>query len=868
MADNKHLRERAESYVRRKAVKTEHDLRTLSADEVALTLHELQVHQIELEMQNEELRGAQAELDATRARYFELYEMAPVCYCTVSPTGLILQANLTTSTLLGVPRDLLIDRPFSRLIFSEDQDHFYLLRKQLLTDNLPARCELRMLRQDGTPLWVSLTASSATNSDDTAMLLIVFEDISACKLIEIELRAEKSRLLATLNALPDLLFEVDAEGRIYNYHARRDDLLAIPAEVFLGKHFSDVLPANAAEVCELAIRDAAEHRYASGHQYALQMPQGECWFELSAALMDAGVTSDQRYIVLARDITERKRAEVELRIAAFAFESQQGMMVTGPDAIILRVNQAFTTLTGYSAAETIGQTPHLLSSDRHEPAFYQTMWATLKSCGYWQGEIWNKRKGGRIYAEWLTISAVKTSSGEVTHYVGTFSDITANEEAAAEIHRLAYYDPLTLLPNRRLLQDRLVQALAASVRTRAYGAVLFIDLDNFKVLNDTRGHDIGDLLLVEVAQRLRSLVRESDMVARLGGDEFVVLLDDLNAESDAAAAHALQVGEKILTALSVPYAFDEFDFYCTASIGVDIFFGQQRSEDLLKHADLALYQAKSAGRNALRFYGPAMQATISARTLLENDLRHALEKSQFLLHFQAQVYREQHIIGAEVLLRWQHPERGLVSPTDFIPLAEETGLILPIGLWVLDTACAQLKLWAVHAATRDLQLAVNVSARQFRQPDFVAQVTQVIARHTIDPARLKLELTESVVLENVTDTVDKMNALRALGIRFSMDDFGTGFSSLAYLTQLPLTQLKIDQSFVHNIGIKASDAIIVQTIIGMAHNLGIEVIAEGVETEAQRAFLDQHGCPTCQGYLFSKPVPLEHFEALLSRQTL
>jgi len=867
MANNEHLRERAESYARRKAVKTEYDLRALSPEEIALTLHELQVHQIELEMQNEALRHAQVELDAARARYFDLYDMAPVCYCTVNQSGLILQANLTTTTLLGLPRHALIKRPFSLLIFSEDQDIFYRLRKQLLTDNLPARCELRMVKQDGTPFWISLTASAAANGDDTTMLLIAFEDISVCKLIETELRAEKSRLQATLDALPDLLFEMDGEGRIANYHARRDDLLAVPAKVFLGKHFSDVLPANAADVCELAISVAAAHGYASGHQYALQMPQGERWFELSVALMTQEATPEQRCIVLARDITERKHAEVELRIAAIAFESQQGIIVTGPDAVILRVNQAFTTLTGYSAEEAIGVTPHLLSSGRHERAFYQAMWATLKSCGYWQGDIWNRRKDGKIYAEWLTISTVKTAGGEVTHYVGTFSDITANEEAAAEIHRLAYYDPLTQLPNRRLLQDRLNQALAASSRTRAYGAVLFIDLDNFKVLNDTRGHDVGDLLLNEVAQRLRNLVRESDMVARLGGDEFVLLLEDLNTESDAAAAHALQVGEKVLTSLSAPYTLDGFDFYCTASIGIDLFFGQQRTEDLLKHADLALYQAKSAGRNAQRFYDSAMQASVSARALLENDLHHALEKNQFLLYFQVQVYREQQITGAEVLLRWQHPERGLVQPADFIPLAEETGLILPAGLWVLDTACAQLKLWAAQVTTRDLQLAVNVSARQFRQPGFVAQVTQVIARHAIDPARLKLELTESVVLENVTDTVTKMNALRALGIAFSMDDFGTGFSSMAYLTQLPLNQLKIDQSFVRNIGIKASDAIIVQTIIGMAHNLGIEVIAEGVETEAQRAFLEQHGCPACQGYLFSKPVPLEQFEALLSRQT-
>jgi diguanylate cyclase (GGDEF)-like protein/PAS domain S-box-containing protein len=539
------------------------------------------------------------------------------------------------------------------------------------------------------------------------------------------------------------------------------------------------------------------------------------------------------------------------------------MMVTGPDAVILRVNQAFTSLTGYSAEEAIGRTPRLLCSGRHEPAFYLALRTALISQGYWQGEIWNKRKNGEIYAEWLTITAVKGEAGEITHYIGTFSDITANEAAAAEIHRLAYYDPLTRLPNRRMLQDRLAQALVTTTRTLAYGAVLFIDLDNFKVLNDLRGHDTGDLLLMEVAQRLHNQVRESDTIARLGGDEFVVLLEELHVDGVAAAAQTLQIGEKILAALSQPYLFEGYEFYCTASIGVDLFFGTHRAEELLKHADMALYQAKSAGRNTLRFFDPVMQATISARAALEADLRHALENNQFRLYFQSQVVGEQQIVGAEVLLRWEHPERGLVLPADFISLAEETGLILPVGFWVLDNACAQLKLWAATAATRDLQLAVNVSARQFRQPGFVAQVAEVIDRYSIDAGLLKLELTESMVLENVSDTVLKMNALRAIGVSFSMDDFGTGFSSLAYLTQLPLNQLKIDQSFVHNLGIKASDAIIVQTIIGMAHNLGMEVIAEGVETEAQRVFLDEHGCPSCQGYLFSKPLPVKQFETLL-----
>jgi diguanylate cyclase (GGDEF)-like protein len=420
------------------------------------------------------------------------------------------------------------------------------------------------------------------------------------------------------------------------------------------------------------------------------------------------------------------------------------------------------------------------------------------------------------------------------------------------------------------LEDRISQALANASRNLRYGAILFLDLDNFKVINDTRGHAVGDLLLVEVARRLNHIVRKGDTVARLGGDEFVVLLEDLSADMQQATVLVEQVGEKILNNLALPYLFESYEFHCTTSIGISVYCDQKEcseknSEELLRHADIAMYQSKKAGRNTLRFFDPAMQAAVSSRAALERDLRNALEQGQFLLYYQSQVYHNGEIIGAEVLLRWRHPERGLVSPLDFIPLAEDTGLILPIGQWVLDTACQQLKLWENHAGARHLQLAVNVSARQFHQTDFVKQVQQTIARHGINPVLLKLELTESLVLDNVDDTIAKMNRLKAIGVRFSMDDFGTGFSSLAYLTRLPLDQLKIDQSFVRNMGVKPRDAVIVQTIIGMANNLGMEVIAEGVETEEQRAFLERHGCSTCQGYLFSKPVPIEQFEALLAQ---
>ena len=433
----------------------------------------------------------------------------------------------------------------------------------------------------------------------------------------------------------------------------------------------------------------------------------------------------------------------------------------------------------------------------------------------------------------------------------------------AAIHQLAFYDPLTKLPNRRLLGDRLQQALSVSTRNHLYGAVLMLDLDNFKNINDRRGHDVGDRLLVEIALRTKSCVRQTDTVARLGGDEFVVMLLDLSPDEAQAALQARAICEKILAAINQPWMLGNQLHHSSASIGLCLFLGQNSSlDELLKHAESSMYQAKGSGRNALRFYDPQIQAALETRLALESELRDALAGNQLKLYYQIQIDSTQGVLGAEVLLRWQHPQRGLVFPDQFIPIAEESGLIVPIGEWVLRSACEQLKVWASNPATENLLLSVNVSPRQFRQPDFVAVVGKVLAQTGVNPERLKLELTESLVLHNIVDTVDKMTALNQHGIYFSMDDFGTGYSSLARLTKLPIQQLKIDRSFVNNIVGSHLDAVIVQTIIGMANNLGVAVIAEGVETEEQRACLERFGCLSYQGYLYGKPVPLHEFEKL------
>ena len=435
-----------------------------------------------------------------------------------------------------------------------------------------------------------------------------------------------------------------------------------------------------------------------------------------------------------------------------------------------------------------------------------------------------------------------------------------SHESEKTVYQLAYSDPLTSLPNRRLFQDRLERAILLSNRNRHYRALMLLDMDNFKILNDSQGHRMGDLLLIEVANRLKSNMRVSDTVARLGGDEFVILLGELSENEQSASEQTLKFAEKISKLLSQPYHLDKLVYHCSASIGVTMFRDVGMTiEEVHKRADAAMYQAKNAGRNTVKFYDPQTQAALEARSEMELGLRTAIEQRQLHVYFQVQVDHNSKPIGAEALIRWEHPKLGMIFPAQFIQIAEETELILAIGQWVLESVCSQIKIWESNPLTRDLQIAVNVSARQFHQADFVKVVDDTIKRTDINPSLLKLELTESMVLDDVDDTVIKMHALKTLGVRFSMDDFGTGYSSLSYLTRFPIDQLKIDQSFVRNIGIKPNDAVIVKTIVGMAASLNMESIAEGVETQAQRDFLEQAGCKFFQGYLYGKPVAIEKF---------
>ena len=559
------------------------------------------------------------------------------------------------------------------------------------------------------------------------------------------------------------------------------------------------------------------------------------------------------------DITLKKQTEEQLRLAATTFESLQGIMITDKNFKILRVNKAFTEITGYSEQQVIGKNPRMLESGRHDPTFYQEQWEQLAANGRFEGEIWNRRKNGEIYPEWQTITAVKNDDGEVSHYVHVFSDITEKKDVENKIFEMAFYDPLTKLPNRRLLLDRFEQELASAKRHNRFGAVIFMDLDHFKLLNDTQGHLVGDQLLIQVANCLTLVLREEDTPARLGGDEFIILLHANSAYLNIAADQARAVAEKLKGKLNEPFMLNQNQHKISTSMGITLFpDNNERPEALLQQADIAMYRSKASGRNTVSFFHSSMQEAADLRMNLEQDIRTAITSGQFILCYQPQFDAEGALLSAEALIRWEHLKKGILLPIDFIPIAEESNLILAIGQWVLLETCNQIKAWQ-DAGIILPRISANVSHRQFRQQNFVSQVKHAIDSSGIAPQLLGIELNESAMIVDIDDTLSKMKALKALGISITLDEFGTGYSSLMYLKQLPIDTLKIDEKFVRDILTDSSDAVIVETIISMAKHLNLNVVAVGVETAEQFAFLKQQGCRAFQGFHFSRPLYASEF---------
>lgn len=576
---------------------------------------------------------------------------------------------------------------------------------------------------------------------------------------------------------------------------------------------------------------------------------------------------------LARGI-DHMAAEIEQRntklrqLSMVIEQSPESIIITDPAPRILYVNDAFLATTGYSPEEVLGHNPSMLNKGLTPKETYAEMWSCLGRGEVWRGEFHNTRKDGSTYLELATIAPIKDEAGVVTHFVAVKEDITERKQSEALLHRLAYYDALTELPNRALLHDRIAQAIRSSGRSETYGLLMLLDIDRFQSLNDTLGHAAGDRLLRAVAARLRASVREDDTVARHGDDDFAILVSYVGDSGEEALAHAEQIVRQVQGALQQPYRLGDTErdvHYVTLSCGISLFYDRESTlESLLKQAEVALYRAKQDGRGNVRFFSPDMQAVADARMRMEAGLHEAIEAGSLRVFYQPQVDRDGRLVGAEALVRWPLADGSMVSPAEFIPLAEDTGLIVPLGLWVLRTACAQLARWQADERTRHLTIAVNVSPRQFHQADFGAGVKQMVSAAGVDPSLLKLELTESAILNNLDDTVVRMNQLRESGIRFALDDFGTGYSSLSYLKRLPFAQLKIDQSFVRDMAEDEGSAAIVLAILSMGKALGLEIVAEGVETPAQREFLRRNGCAFYQGYLFGKPMPIEAWGDVLA----
>jgi diguanylate cyclase (GGDEF)-like protein/PAS domain S-box-containing protein len=672
-----------------------------------------------------------------------------------------------------------------------------------------------------------------------------------------------SQLDEILSAIPSPVFYKDLHGRYLGCNAAFERYSGLPRHELVGKSASDIAATDLAEVYRDTDRALVEDGEAQQYQAEVRFADGlhhEIVFHKALFRNRAGEPGGIVGVML--DITEQKRLERELRLAASVFDNAaEAITITDDTPRILKVNRAFTEITGYSAAEVTGQNPSMLSSGRQDQSFYRNMWRQLRDEGHWFGEIVNRRKNGEFFPEYLSISAVKGADGTTSNYIGIFTDISQEKNSAERIERLSLFDPLTELPNRTLLTDRLQQAMSVAGRRGHYCALLFVGVEGLRQINDSLGYETGDQTLRAVAQRLQTVLRNGDTVARYMGDQFVVLLADLLDPGDAAV-----VAGHVLNSLALPMALQGHELVVGASIGISIFprdGGDALS--LVRAADVAMHHAKREGRNIYQFFSRDLEHASLERLMLEGSLRQALERNEFIVHYQPLVdFEHDAITGVEALVRWQHPEMGLVPPGRFIPLAEESGLILAIGEWVLGEACRQGQRWL--DAGHSLTVAVNVSARQFRQRDFADRVQAILAETGLPPGLLELEVTESMVMDDPERAVTALRCLRDMGVRVSIDDFGTGYSSLSYLKRFEIDKLKIDRSFISDIPNDANDMAIAEAVIAMGRSLKLRVVAEGVETEGQLEFLRDKGCHGIQGFYFSPPVNADIITGLLGRR--
>jgi diguanylate cyclase (GGDEF)-like protein/PAS domain S-box-containing protein len=807
-------------------------------------------------------------LQETEGRFRHLLQSIHSVVWSASLSGeQVFYINPAVEAIYGRKMQAFYDNPslWLEAVHPEDKARVAAKAKRLLEEG-SQEAEYRILRPDGEIRWLHDRSYVICDAQGVATRIGgIATDITARKqaerLLLDKLEAEE-RLSTILATAPGVVcsYRVGADGKHSMPYASPafEALYGLKPETVrddAAPLYAWVAPEDYAHL-QASIQESARTLAPWRDEWRMRHPsKGEIWLE-GYSLPSRQIDGSIIWHGFVHDITDRKRSEAELRLAAKVLEnSHEAILVADAALKILAVNATFSLVTGYALDEVIGKNPKVLASGKHSPEFYQAMWEAINSQGHWQGEIWNRRKNGEIYPEWLSISAVKNTQGATTHYLAIFSDTSENKATEAKIRHLAYHDPLTSLPNRQLLQDRAQQALIEAARHKQEMALLFVDLDRFKNINDTLGHVSGDQLLCQVAERLCGCVREVDTVGRLGGDEFLIILGDLHEATNAG-----HVAQKIIGRMETPFDLGGHHFTISPSIGVSIYPHDGESfQALLQKADIAMYEAKQAGRNAYRFFSEEINRASLEKLLLESHLRKALEHHEFSVHYQAQFdLASGQIVGAEALIRWRHPDLGPISPAQFIPLAEETGLIIPIGAWVLQEACRQNRLWqdAGHPA---ITMAVNLSVLQFQRGDILETVASVLAQTGMPAPYLELELTESILLQNAEKTMEALQKIKSLGVKLSIDDFGTGYSSLAYLKRLAVDKLKIDQSFVHDLTTDADTGAIVTAIIQMARGLSLKTIAEGVETPAQADSLKRQGCEEAQGYLYARPVPAEQF---------
>lgn len=781
-------------------------------------------------------------------------------FWVVDLQGRFVDVNDVACQMLGYTRDQILNLSIPDVEAAENPEETRAHIEKILKVGYD-RFESRHRHQEGRILDVEVTVNYLAVAD--GRLIVFVRDITDQKRAELMLRASEARFRSVFENASTGIVVTDECGAAISFNNAFQKILGYSPRQLYGMRFEDFTHGDDLFRDQMLLRDVTEQRSDHYHlEKRVIASNGEVkWVDsfVSAIRDERGIAIN--FVCIFVDITARCEAETQLNLYAKAFHhGGEGIIITDDENNIVAVNKAFTQLTGYTLADVSGKNPRFLASGNTPKETYLAMWVALYAQGYWQGEVWDRHKDGHIYPKWLAITAVRDKFGEVEHFIASFTDMSERKAAEERISYLAHHDALTGLYNRFCLQERLDQMLLVARREQRLLAVLLIDMDNFKIINDTLGHHIGDGLLVEVAHRLQALVRESDIVARLGGDEFVVVLADLELSTDAIA-----VAEKIIGVLGETYLVDSHQLESSPSIGIGLYPADGADgPTLMRNADTAMYHAKSKGRNNFQYFTAAMNIAATRRMELEYDLRRAIAENQLRLFYQPQIEASSgRICGVEALVRWQHPDQGLIAPDRFIPVAEETGLILPLGEWVLNEACRQLAEWKARDI-RGLCMSVNISAKQLRSTGLIKIVSEALAGHGLSGNELELEITESTAMEDPESAIALLNELRRLHVTLAIDDFGTGYSSLAYLKRLPIQKLKLDRSFVADIELDEDDAAICAATIALAHTLGIKVVAEGVESTGQEFFLSTlHRCDVLQGYLYGRPMPAKEMQLRL-----